>query len=471
MALEGSKLGEATVGVVLYDPEARTVLASINEHASLIPASNMKLFTAGVALTVLGPDFAFETTLELIPPEPDAEPDEPAYLPRLLVRGSGDPAFADPELLQAMQMTIQEFLGVWTDAAIASGAPAFGEIIVDARIFDGELVHESWPREQLNKWYCAGVSGMNFHTNVLHVYCRPDAAGQPPLVTVEPPAPGVRISNRAKSVRRGQQTAWAARRHDTNEITLYGNVRHASAPIKVTVHDAAAFFGRVLQEELEKRDVPVAGVRLARPTETFDSTTVLHRVRSPMSVVLERVNTDSHNLYAEALIKRVGHELTGTPGSWSNGGAIMRMEIQQRLIEAADNAVSVADGSGMSRDNRVTPLAVAEWLAAIARDASIEPAFTQSLATPGGGTLERRFRGVELFGSLHAKSGYLRGVSALSGYLIDESTGRRVIFACIINNRPPNVTGRQVQSFYEDVVGLADDWLEHEVERSTALGG
>src|SRR5690606_9863511 len=86
-----SRLRSATVGVVISDPETGRTLASEKATTRFIPASNMKLFTTGAALHVLGPDFSFETTLATLPPK------AAGGKPSLLVLASGDPAFADPE--------------------------------------------------------------------------------------------------------------------------------------------------------------------------------------------------------------------------------------------------------------------------------------------------------------------------------------------------------------------------------------
>lgn len=454
--IQHSRLQLCNLGVVIIDGSTGKVLASNNPDDSFIPASNMKLFTSGAALASLGPDFAFETALELHEAAPDATSPQAT---RLVIRGSGDPAFADPELLEMMNLGIEDLINTWVKATKDTGVTAIDELIVDARIFDNELVHPTWPVEQLNKWYCAEVSGFNVYTNVIRLFTRPNAAGEPPTVVMEPDAPWFRLNNRATSVNRGQQTAWAARQHDTNIVTLYGEVRWAAEPIRVTIHDTPDFFGQLLADRLRRSGVQVKQVRAAAPGDQLPPGRVLHVVRTPIDVVLKRCNTDSHNLYAECLMKRLGHDLTGTPGSWKNGAAAMRMIIPPKLSESAANAVIIADGSGMSRSNRVTPRSIAEWLKALADDPNLAASFIDSLATPGEGTLERRFSESQLVTNLHAKSGYLTGVSSLSGYLIEPNSQQRIIFSILINNRPSNVPGRWIQDFWEEIVTMCDDHL------------
>jgi D-alanyl-D-alanine carboxypeptidase/D-alanyl-D-alanine-endopeptidase (penicillin-binding protein 4) len=460
-------LGASRVGIVLMDPADGAPLAEFNETDAFIPASNMKLYTSGVALSVLGDDFAFETTLSLVPAATEHDP------PNLLVTGSGDPGFADPELLKAMDLTVDDLVDVWVEAVEQTGVGTFGEIIVDTRVFDDEVVHPDWPVDALNKWYCAEVSGLNFHANLVHVHTKPSGVGEPPIVHLEPDAPGIRVTNRARTIAKGPHNAWAARELGTNNLTLFADVRRSSQPIEVAITDGASVFGAYFRSRLRDAGIDTAPPRLAERTETFADAQPLHVIRTPMRTVLRRCNQDSYNLYAEALLKRVAHEVTGSPGSWAQGSAVMQMMIQERLERAGVGAVHVADGSGMSRSNRVTPMAVAEWLTAMREDEAIWAAFRDSLATPGAGTAGVRRLGRRGFqNSLYAKSGFLNGVHAMSGFLVDDETGRTVVFAMILNDRPTRgVPMRTITGLFADVAEVADDWLTEQAAAELAREG
>ncbi|MCH8848573.1 MAG: tRNA (adenosine(37)-N6)-dimethylallyltransferase MiaA, partial [Chloroflexi bacterium] len=104
------------------------------------------------------------------------------------------------------------------------------ELVVDDRIFDRQYVHPTWPVQQLNRWYCAEVAGVNFHTNLLLIYTEPQAPGDAPLLRINPQADWIHIKNRATSVIRGNHTVWAARALVKNEITVHGDVRWSPNP-------------------------------------------------------------------------------------------------------------------------------------------------------------------------------------------------------------------------------------------------
>lgn len=472
-----ARLSTSTVGVSIIDLGGSSDLADITIEArrneqgesGFLPASNLKLFTSGAALLVLGSNFEFRTELLR-----DGN--------RLIIRGSGDPGFGDPVLLREMGVTVEELLDRMAEMA-AQGEP-IAEIVIDDRVFDREYIHASWPVEQLNRWYCAQVSGVNFHANVLEIYAEPGAGeGVQPTVQLSPSAPDLSPTNRARTLARGSNSLWAGREVGTNNITLYGGVRQRpEEPLEVTVHEAGVeLLGRLLARRIARAghaagaDVPT--VRLAHDADRSGGGTVVGVIRTPLSVVLKRCNESSHNLYADALLKRVGYEVTSQPGSWSSGASVVRMQVRDRVGPKLASDLIVADGSGLSRENRASPRLITAWLGELFEDSAVRNAMLESLPVAGGGQpIEGRLR--RWFGSqrpdnlVYAKSGYINGVRCLSGYIVSPRTGRGVAFSILVNNIPPSVPGDAVRAFQTDVVLLADQWLSGvEASMADAMGG
>src|ERR1043165_95147 len=441
--LTNSKLGSAKVGVSVRDLSTGAELADIDGDVPMMPASNMKLLTTGTALTVLGPDFAFKTEL-IVDGPPGAE--------RLIFKGSGDPALADPVILERMEskLTVESLLSTLAGAVKKAGITKIGEVIVDDRVFDRQWLHPTWPKDQLEKWYCAPVCGVNFHTNVPSAFPAPspDGLGRPPSITLEPLAPWLDIENKAKTVDTGKSMGWLGRGAEGSGFTLYGEVRQPSRqPIEITMADVPTFAGQLIAAELVKqgiivgkaaspsRDAAIASVRMIEANEQYQGRTVAV-VSTHMPDILARCNGDSHNLYAEALIKRVGREVTGEPGSWTNGSSVVRMTIAQstRLGPRYAASTVIVDGSGLSHENRVAPATFTRWLDEIQRDKKIGPDFMDSLATPEKkGGIRRRFQDAKLSCELAAKTGTIDGVRCLSGYLTEPNSGHRVSFSIMVN--------------------------------------
>jgi len=346
--------------------------------------------------------------------------------------------------------------------------------IVDGRVFDRQFVDESWPQGQLNRWYCAQVAGLNFYDNCLDVYARPTRPGESPAVTIRPEFPGQPRSNNATTGT--ANTFWVSRKLGSNQIGFHGQVKNTLAPVPVTMHDPPRVFGRILADRLGQAGIAVAEV--TRPTleqPTFEGT-VLHRVRTPITAVLARCNKDSQNLFGEALLKRMGREFTGAPGSFNNGASAVRTFLSQRALKATGAAnITVTDGSGMSRENRVTARALVNLLKYMRiedPDPHRRQIFHDSLSVAGeDGTLRRRFTD-GYNGRIHGKSGYLSGVSTLSGYLEyspdaeqpqggAESPTRTIAFSILFNNstRP----AAEMKTIQNRIVAALDDALYRSV--------
>ncbi|MBL0928300.1 MAG: D-alanyl-D-alanine carboxypeptidase/D-alanyl-D-alanine-endopeptidase [Phycisphaerales bacterium] len=463
--LKGSKLGTTKVGVMVLDVQSGRVLASHNADEPMIPASNQKVLSSAAALDVLGPDYEFRTELVWQPGE------GPGRAGRIVVRGSGDPAFGDSELLKEMGLGIEQLLSAWTEAMTKAGVPRGVEVVVDDRVFDREWVHPTWPADQLNRWFCAQVSGLTFHTNTLSIFATPAGEGQAPTIKIEPRAPGIEVRNRAKSVKRGQETLWASRDPGNNEITLFGDSRFGETPVRVTVHEPPAVFGRILAERMSGAGIAPSGSRLVQPDENLEGGRVLHVVRTPIGTAARVCNVESQNLYAECFLKKIGHKVTGQPGSWRNGSAVIRQELVDRVGAEAGKTTVIADGSGMSRENRIEPRIMARWLRSVGGDDRIGQAFIESLPKAGrDGTLAKRFDGKRLSSEVRAKSGFLNRVSCLSGYVIGPD-GRKVVFVVMTNDIAGNVGLRSVFDFQEAVVEMIDDALKPAARNGNRLGG
>jgi D-alanyl-D-alanine carboxypeptidase/D-alanyl-D-alanine-endopeptidase (penicillin-binding protein 4) len=460
-----------------------------------MPASNMKVLTTGAAMMVLGADFAFKTEVVL-----DGT--------RLIVRGSGDPAFADPDMLRITdsKLTANNLVDTLSAAVASAGARQVSEVIIDDRVFDRQFTHPSWNPDNFEETYSAEVSGLNFHANTLSVFPRPSPQGQGsiPLCDTEPNAPWLRVDcAKARTVTKGKNSFWIARASDTdcflrnsatlrdpvyldgfacNSFSLRGDVKTAApSPAFVNIRNVPAFFGNILASDLTQHGVTLTGavnhpdlppgVRIAIPGEVLDKGRVVAVVTTPLTDIISHCNTESQNMYAECLLKRMGHQVTKEPGGWSNGGAVLRMMIGQELGPEAAAETTISDGSGLSRDNRVTPSVLAKWLRVCA-DKPWGTEFVNSLAAPGTGTLEKRFKSKKLTNEVRAKSGYINGVRSLSGYVTDPVSGDRLIFAVLINDLPngSNTATTQARELHEDIVDLVDDAL---VRRTTArkLGG
>lgn len=179
--------------------------------------------------------------------------------------------------------------------------------------------------------------------------------------------------------------------------------------------------------------------------------------------MITRANRDSQNLFTEALIKAIGHRVTGEPGSWANGGAVIRMILAEKLGPEYAEAVVMDDGSGMSRQNRTTAATLAKWMSVVLNDRAARPAMLASMATPGEGTLKSRFKNEELSNTVYAKSGTVSRVRCLSGCVLDrDDPTKGITFSVLVNDINGGRAITAARKLHEEVVAEIDAWLDNE---------
>ena len=182
-----------------------------------------------------------------------------------------------------------------------------------------------------------------------------------------------------------------------------------------------------------RRALVAEGVAVGRGTAkaTASSSAVeLAEVTSPrLSLVVRQMNRASDNFYAEMLLKVLGANATGR-GTSVAGARVVRRELADRGVPL--EGVRIADGSGLSLDNRTTARALAALLISAWSDPKVSRPFYNSLPIAGvNGTLRHRMTRRPAYGHVRAKTGTTSSASALSGYV-----GTKYVFAVLQNGSP-----------------------------------
>ena len=456
------------VSVCVMDVGQGLMLAEIHEEREMIPASNMKLVTSAAALHTLGKDFTFTTQLKLLSNEEAPAGDG---LPALVVQGDGDPGFGSPNVLEDAGYSVEQMLGWWLDAVERTGLNQFGQLIVDDRVFENgpdQRVHPTWKRNQLHKWYSAQVMGINFNDNCFQIRAHATRTGQDARVSVYPFGPFVQTEMRLRTGRADQWDIITSA--DNNRLAFRGTIRNTQTRY-VAMHDPAMVFGELLKHELAKRNITVGEVVRPSDDQRLPDGRGLHKLNTTLQAVLNRVNTDSQNMFAEAILKRSGHKITGAPGTFENGASAVREYLADKIRDPTLAAsIKLADGSGLSRENRVSTRALVEVLRVQATGHNFRP-FLASLATPDNReSIRNRFFDDDkpiLIADLYAKTGTINNVSALSGYLVypadsgPDRTARVLAFSIIANGhglgQARNISGAMVRQLQNELVQIMDE--------------
>lgn len=449
VVLRDKLLAKADSGIVIIKMgqtrEACQVVYKLDSEIPRIPASNLKLVTTSAFLNTMGGDFRFKTTVLL-------KGDD------LVIWGDGDPTMGDSTLLKKFGWTTTTAFEKWADDLKSRGVTQIRNVIIDDSIFDQEFVHPNWPADQQDLWYLAGVGGLNLNTNCLDVTAIPKGRGLVGLA-LDPPTQYATIRN--SCVAGANNTVGFTRTPGTNDIEVRGQAVTATT-VSVTIADPPMYMGTVVAETLAKKGISFTGkvVRdrtdqqqyLAANAEGRKAWTVVTGHLTDLSSVLARTNQDSMNMYAEALCKRLGHEISKQPGSWANGTAAMGQYLQKLGIPAEQYHFD--DGCGLSRKNLISPMALTTVLLSDYYG-KYQENFLQSLSIAGKyGTLSSRFRGSTLRERVFGKSGYIDGVSSLSGF-VKAKNGQWYAFSILMNGIP-NGSNSSIKILQEKIVEAVD---------------
>lgn len=413
---------KTSLGVHIIDLSDGSTIYERNATNPMMPASCMKLAVMAAAVDHLGADYSFTTVLAIRGSD-------------LVVIGSGDPTFGDEKLAEAREQESGAAFKQWAARLKAAGVRQIpGNIIVDDFVFDLEFVHPNWPKDQYQAWYEAPIGGLNFNANCVAAVVAPTTPGRPAAISLLPPNDYLSVSNETRTG--SDMTVTVHRQRDSDTLMLRGNVSKGGQLEVVTVRDPGLFFGSVLKLAIEAEGIPVGG-RVLREKVRVDANTLppdVHVVaihNAPIADAMSRAGADSLGMMAEGLFKAMGAKAAGV-GSWESGQSAMNAYYRKLGISA--NQVSVDDGSGLSRENRISPAAMTRILSTVYRDEKTFDLLRSSLGVSGeSGTLRKRMRSGKARGRVFGKTGTIRGVRTLAGY-IHAANDRWYAFAFFYNN-------------------------------------
>lgn len=192
--------------------------------------------------------------------------------------------------------------------------------------------------------------------------------------------------------------------------------------------DPALYAAQRLRSQLLSVGIAVGGGARARSLAATDPVALAGVSSLPLADMVEQINVPSDNFAAEMLLKQLGARF-GSGGSTPAGTTVVKAALAEIGVTARPY-----DGSGLSRADQVSPREVVDLLTEMAALPEVGEALDDSLPVAGSeGTLADRMDGTRAAGRCRAKTGTLRGVSALSGYC-STTSGNTVAFSFIENN-------------------------------------
>ncbi|MBD1811581.1 D-alanyl-D-alanine carboxypeptidase/D-alanyl-D-alanine-endopeptidase [Microcoleus vaginatus DQ-U2] len=427
------EFGRSRWGILIQPLSSSTTLYSRDATKYFIPASNAKLLTTAAALQKLGADFRIKTSVYS------------GENGSLYVAGRGDPSIAEPQLKSLAQQLKQR------------GISQVNELIGDDSYFQGSAVNPNWEWEDAQAGYGAPINSLIFNQNAIDLLLSPQDLGQPLKVTFAEPklANQWQIQNNSVTVAQNEsEFIEVGREFDRPVIRVSGQLKVGGEPESayVAVVNPANNFLQQFQQVLAAEGIPVKQALVASASGNLNQE--LATVESPpLAELVRETNRESNNLYAEVLLRLLGKVTDKMPLQQEDTGVMGLKELKTALTQLGVNPNSyiLADGSGLSRHNLISPEALVQTLRFMANSpaASI---YRQSLPIAGeNGTLKNRFNNTPNRVIVQAKTGTLSGVSALSGY-IEVPNYEPLVFSIIVNQS--DLSAAKMRSATDEIVLL-----------------
>jgi serine-type D-Ala-D-Ala carboxypeptidase/endopeptidase (penicillin-binding protein 4) len=411
-ALAAPTLRGAHVGLLAVDADSGTLLYARNAGDDFVPASTFKLLTGSVALAQLGPAFTFVTQVR-------------AQGGTVFLRGGGD-----------AQLDLDD-LDAAAAAVAATGSTSVAMLAGDASRYDAPRYPGGWQIDDLPQGYAAVASALSFDDNVAHVRVLPgDAVGAPTSLRVAPRSEAFSIENAAiTGSKTSQDTTDVARPWDKPAtIRVFGSYPLGAPPsddLEPAVPDPPAYALDLFAQALARHGVTVGG--LARGLTPSDAGVVWTHRSAPLAEVLPAFWQPSDNLIGELLLLELGQASTAGGGTDTRARGIAAEAAWLASIGIDPATVTIADGSGLSTYDRITPRALVAILEADWHGAQRDTVLAALPLAGVRGTLKSSFVGTPAQGAVFAKTGSMNHARLLAGFARTKRRGT-VAFALMVND-------------------------------------
>jgi D-alanyl-D-alanine carboxypeptidase/D-alanyl-D-alanine-endopeptidase (penicillin-binding protein 4) len=421
--LADPRLAGATAGLVVRDADTGDLVYNRSGATRFQPGSNAKLVTSATALELLGPDHRWNTDLSATAPVSGTELTGDLYL-----RGTGDPT-----------MLAADYDDLAAKLAASGVRTVRGALVADDSWFDSVPLGTGWAWDDEPYYFSAQTSALtiapdtDYDAGSVVVSVSPGLQGQPAQVRVDPP---LQLDIRNGATTGANDGVYVHRTHGTNVVQISGSLTPGSSPHYeyISVVDPTTLVAGLFRNALAAHGITVAGGTEFRSTPSDAQVLVSHQSMT-LSQLLVPFLKLSNNMHAEVLIKSMGRKASGE-GSWNAG--LRALESKLSGLGADPLKMNLFDGSGLSRMDVLSP----DLFVGILQSAKTKPwfpAWYAALPIAGqsdrmvGGTLRNRMGGTPAAGNVHAKTGSMTGVTALSGY-VTTADGRNLVFSLLQNN-------------------------------------
>jgi D-alanyl-D-alanine carboxypeptidase/D-alanyl-D-alanine-endopeptidase (penicillin-binding protein 4) len=422
-------LGRARIGIAAADLATGRSLYAKNADDAFNAASNTKLVTVAVALSTLGPEYRYRTTLFT----DDAG--------NLYVKGGGDPS-----------LTRELLLSVAIDVRLAGITKITGAIVIDPSLFDAQVTPPAFAQKLEDDAFRAPISAVALNYNSVLVRVSPNPLGGPARIVAEPPG-YVQVVGGVATVGAGRTAIRVAARAlpglKKTQVLVTGTIRRDATPqdFRKRIDFPEQYLGEALRTDLMLQGIDVAVKPIEVRAVPATAKAILFHESAPLGDLVRDLSKYSNNFMAEMILKRLGAS-GDAPATWAKGTAVVTAWLEAAGVPAG--SYRYENGSGLYDSNRFSPAQLVRVIRRAATDFKIAPEYVAALAIAGvDGTLAHRMVDTPAERRVRAKTGTQNGVSALSGL------AGGVAFSVLINDVPRTAKAIRAARALEDDVAIA----------------
>lgn len=427
VAMQRAKLPTDALSFVIMPLDASAPARESRADEPRNPASLMKLLTTHAALDVLGPDWQWQTELRAL-----ALPQHGVLASNLYLKGSGDPS-----------LTLERLWLLLRELKLQGVREIRGDLVLDRSLFvqNGAAAAFDDDGNSPERPYLVTPDAALINFKSLRLLF--DSRGDTVRVQFDPALPEIRIENHVQTDATGDCVQWRQRvqmqvedRGNQATLRLTGRMPagcRGERYLAVLEHPVyAASILRTLWQEMG--GTWQGGMRLDTAP---GNAAVIATVRSPeLPLIVRDINKHSNNVMARQLFLTLGAVTGG--GDVNADTAAQSVAVMERWLTGKGwywPELNIDNGAGLSRDARIT----AHHLAMLLQDAGrgpLAPEFIASLPLVAvDGTMKKRLQNEPLAGQAHVKTGSLRGVRAIAGFVRAADSRLHIVVAIINHER------------------------------------
>lgn len=438
LLLHDPLLKTSEVGISVYNLTTGEALFRYQDEKLYRPASTEKVVTAVTALATLGTDYTLNTRLQYT-----GEIVNDTLKGSLYLIGGFDPELMDEDLDSLVNTVVQSGIRYITDTLAA-----------DISMTDSVYWGNGWSWDDAPASFQPYLSPLMLNRGCVDVTVTPTRKDSLPDVHCVPASDYYQVINEGIShhPQAGKLKITRNWLQHGNRIQISGNVTKETTRT-LSIYPSQDFFFHTFINRLREKGVEAPNIAYADCPENDSLTVVssLLTLERPLNEVLEQMMKESDNLCAESMLYHLGMNRTSQKRVSADDGTDAIYQFIEEKLGLHPKQYNIVDGSGVSLYNYVSPQLLMEYLKYAYHHPEIFQPFHESLPIAGiDGTLEHRMKKSKAYRNVRAKTGTVKGICSLAGY-VKAANGHQLAFVIINQNV---LKSRQARIFQDKVCAI-----------------